>query len=79
MPGVGGRAFLRRLGASGFRRHVILLSGEGSRILQSAWTLLREIGCDVAQGRFVGRPMPGDGLRAWLADWQSKRPRLTAP
>lgn len=43
------------------------------------WTLLREIGCDIAQGYFIGRPMPGDGLRAWLADWQLKRPRLIAP
>jgi EAL domain-containing protein (putative c-di-GMP-specific phosphodiesterase class I)/CheY-like chemotaxis protein len=42
------------------------------------WSLLREIGCDVAQGYFIGRPMPGDGLRAWLADWLQKRPRLIA-
>ena len=42
------------------------------------WALLREIGCDIAQGYFVGRPMPGDGLSAWLADWLLKRPRLIA-
>jgi EAL domain-containing protein (putative c-di-GMP-specific phosphodiesterase class I)/CheY-like chemotaxis protein len=42
------------------------------------WALLREIGCDLAQGYFIGRPMPGDRLRAWLADWQAKRTRLTA-
>lgn len=42
------------------------------------WTLLREIGCDTAQGYFIGRPMPGDGLRAWLADWSLRRPRLIA-
>ncbi len=42
------------------------------------WTLLREIGCDVAQGYFVGRPMAGDRLGDWLADWQAKRPRLIA-
>lgn len=43
------------------------------------WTLLREIGCDVAQGYFIGRPMAGDRLGDWLADWQAKRPRLVAP
>jgi EAL domain-containing protein (putative c-di-GMP-specific phosphodiesterase class I) len=42
------------------------------------WALLREIGCDTAQGYFIGRPMPGDGLHAWLADWLLKRPRLIA-
>lgn len=42
------------------------------------WTLLREIGCDIAQGYFVGRPMEGDRLGDWLADWQAKRPRLIA-
>lgn len=42
------------------------------------WALLREIGCDIAQGYFVGQPMPGDGLGAWLADWLLKRPRLIA-
>ena len=42
------------------------------------WALLREFGCDIAQGYFIGRPMPGDGLHAWLADWLLKRPRLIA-
>jgi EAL domain-containing protein (putative c-di-GMP-specific phosphodiesterase class I)/CheY-like chemotaxis protein len=42
------------------------------------WTLLRELGCDVAQGYFIGRPMPGDRLHVWLADWLAKRPRLLA-
>ncbi|MCO5124804.1 MAG: EAL domain-containing response regulator [Rhizobacter sp.] len=42
------------------------------------WTLLREIGCDIARGYFIGRPMAGDHLGAWLADWQAKQPRLIA-
>ncbi|MBC7994674.1 MAG: EAL domain-containing response regulator [Rhizobacter sp.] len=42
------------------------------------WSLLREIGCDIAQGYFIGRPMPSEGLRAWLADWMLKRSRLIA-
>lgn len=43
------------------------------------WALLREIGCDIAQGYFIGRPMPGDRLHGWLADWLAKRPRLVGP
>jgi EAL domain-containing protein (putative c-di-GMP-specific phosphodiesterase class I) len=42
------------------------------------WSLLREIGCDIAQGYFIGRPMAGDCLGAWLADWQARRTRLVA-
>ncbi|MDP3223016.1 MAG: EAL domain-containing response regulator [Rubrivivax sp.] len=42
------------------------------------WALLRELGCDIAQGYFIGRPMPGDQLHAWLADWQARRPREVA-
>ena len=42
------------------------------------WSLLREIGCDVAQGYFIGRPMPAEHLHVWLADWMAKRPRLIA-
>lgn len=42
------------------------------------WALLREIGCDIAQGYFIGRPMPGDRLHTWLVDWELKRPRLIA-
>ncbi|MEO5732122.1 MAG: EAL domain-containing response regulator [Rubrivivax sp.] len=42
------------------------------------WMLLREIGCDTAQGYFIGRPMPGDRLGVWLAEWLSERPRLAA-
>jgi EAL domain-containing protein (putative c-di-GMP-specific phosphodiesterase class I)/ActR/RegA family two-component response regulator len=43
------------------------------------WAFLREIGCDVAQGYFIGRPMPADQLQDWLADWETRRQRLLAP
>ena len=46
---------------------------------QDDWALLREIGCDMAQGYFVGRPMPGDQLGDWLAEWQTKRRTLIGP
>jgi EAL domain-containing protein (putative c-di-GMP-specific phosphodiesterase class I) len=29
--------------------------------------LLRDIGCDLAQGYHIARPMPGDEVAGWLA------------
>jgi EAL domain-containing protein (putative c-di-GMP-specific phosphodiesterase class I) len=40
------------------------------------WQLLQEIGCDLAQGWFIGRAMPGDQVLSWLADWRTRSPRL---
>jgi EAL domain-containing protein (putative c-di-GMP-specific phosphodiesterase class I) len=33
------------------------------------WELLRSLGCDVAQGYFIARPMPPGEFVDWLADW----------
>ncbi|MBE0546996.1 MAG: EAL domain-containing response regulator [Rubrivivax sp.] len=43
------------------------------------WQLLREIGCDLAQGYFIARPMASDRLAAWLDDWRGHSRRLLAP
>lgn len=32
----------------------------------ASYRLLEELGCDVAQGYFIGEPMPGDEFVAWL-------------
>ena len=40
------------------------------------WHLLREIGCDLAQGYFIGRPMPADRIPEWLDTWQARQTRL---
>jgi EAL domain-containing protein (putative c-di-GMP-specific phosphodiesterase class I)/CheY-like chemotaxis protein len=42
------------------------------------WNFLRALGCDVAQGYFIARPMPGRDLLAWRADWETRRGDLTA-
>jgi EAL domain-containing protein (putative c-di-GMP-specific phosphodiesterase class I)/CheY-like chemotaxis protein len=42
------------------------------------WMLLRELDCAVAQGYFIGRPMAGEQLHSWLADWLIRLPRLIA-
>ncbi len=40
------------------------------------WDFMRQLGCEVAQGYFIARPMPGGELPAWLAAWQLRRPQL---
>jgi len=34
----------------------------------SAWKLLRDMGCDVAQGYRVSRPMPAAAATQWLTE-----------
>jgi hypothetical protein len=40
---------------------------------ERTWRLLADAGCDVAQGWFFARPMPGDEFAGWLA---RHRPRV---
>jgi EAL domain-containing protein (putative c-di-GMP-specific phosphodiesterase class I)/FixJ family two-component response regulator len=42
------------------------------------WRLVRELGCDVAQGYFIARPMTGDRVEDWLNDWASRSRQLVA-
>ena len=36
------------------------------------WNLLYRTRCDLAQGYFIGRPMPPEQLAAWLQDWRQR-------
>jgi EAL domain-containing protein (putative c-di-GMP-specific phosphodiesterase class I)/CheY-like chemotaxis protein len=40
------------------------------------WNFLRECGCDVAQGYFIGRPMTPAELPGWITEWENRRPTL---
>ncbi len=40
------------------------------------WRLLAELGCDYAQGYFIGRPMPAAELARWLPDWSRRASEL---
>lgn len=40
------------------------------------WECLRGHQCDLAQGYFIGKPMPAGHLRAWLAEWEQRRSEL---
>jgi EAL domain-containing protein (putative c-di-GMP-specific phosphodiesterase class I) len=42
------------------------------------WDAMSGFGCDVAQGYFIARPMPGGDLPAWLDGWEPRRQELTA-
>ncbi len=36
------------------------------------WKVLRDLSCEVAQGNFVGAPMPADALPQWAQAWASR-------
>jgi diguanylate cyclase (GGDEF)-like protein len=40
---------------------------------EATYALLRGLGCDVAQGYFLSRPLPGAEILPWLGQW-SRRP-----
>jgi len=35
------------------------------------WDLVAALGCDLAQGYFIGKPMPGADVPAWLETWRA--------
>jgi EAL domain-containing protein (putative c-di-GMP-specific phosphodiesterase class I)/FixJ family two-component response regulator len=43
------------------------------------WALLRELGCDEAQGYFIAKPMPGEALPLWWSANQQRLQKLLKP
>lgn len=43
---------------------------------QATWDALATLGCDLAQGYFIARPMPADDIRVWLRE---RRGSLAVP
>jgi len=37
------------------------------------WALLKSLDCDVAQGYFIARPMPGEAVPDWNATWSTQQ------
>ena len=50
-----------------FRRKVI---AEGVETIEHGTALLK-LGCDLAQGYGIARPMPADAIPGWIRDWQA--------
>lgn len=46
---------------------------------RSDWDCVSDSDCNLAQGYFVGRPMPALDLVGWISDWQSRYIELTVP
>ena len=36
------------------------------------WELVRLTGCELAQGYFIGRPIPASDLPAWIDSWNER-------
>jgi diguanylate cyclase (GGDEF)-like protein len=52
--------------SSAFRRQVI---AEGVETVEQG-TMLLQLGCELAQGFVIARPMPADSLPDWVASWR---------
>ncbi len=40
---------------------------------ERTWNMLRDKGCDFAQGYYMGHPMTAANLRPWMENWRSKK------
>src|SRR6266550_6243078 len=43
-----------------------------------AWEQLAAMGCDIAQGYLISRPLPAEDLTRWLANWRQRQSGLDA-
>jgi EAL domain-containing protein (putative c-di-GMP-specific phosphodiesterase class I) len=72
------RATLRAVVVGG----VEMARGLGMRVVAEGvedladWQAVRAAGCDIAQGFFIARPMPGDRLPDWAARFARRIPAL---
>lgn len=55
----------------------IIATAEGVETIDQ-WAILRDLGCDCAQGYWVGKPISGSRLPQWHADWQAGQIAETA-
>jgi EAL domain-containing protein (putative c-di-GMP-specific phosphodiesterase class I) len=65
-------------GSVGIARRLGLQSVAEGVETEEDWHLLRELGCDLAQGYCIGRPMPSQELQDWLDSWRSRSVALLA-
>jgi EAL domain-containing protein (putative c-di-GMP-specific phosphodiesterase class I)/FixJ family two-component response regulator len=77
MPEVDGMAFVRELVTRAYAGKLLLMSGEGERVLQSVEHLVRAHGIPVLG--HVPKPIPKDALSAVLDGWTEARRRDSNP
>jgi EAL domain-containing protein (putative c-di-GMP-specific phosphodiesterase class I) len=46
---------------------------------RGSWQRLERMGCDIAQGYYLSRPIPADAFDEWLAAWPDRRNELIGP
>ena len=39
---------------------------------EDIWNKLRDLGCNIGQGYWIGKPMPADELNSWAAGWSAR-------
>jgi len=50
-----------------YRRGYLLAEGVET---QADWNLLRQLGCGLAQGYFIAKPMEASDYLKWLGGWK---------
>jgi EAL domain-containing protein (putative c-di-GMP-specific phosphodiesterase class I)/DNA-binding NarL/FixJ family response regulator len=63
-------------GSVGIAKRLGLVSVAEGIETEDDFEFLREIGCDVGQGYFIGRPMDVAAVPAWIGEWQHRCLRL---
>jgi len=75
------KSFVAAMGGQAGRSNIVRASIELGHSLQlesvaegvedaRTWDVLRVLGCDLAQGYFISRPMLADQVLPWLAQWE---------
>lgn len=57
------------------KRLGLRIVAEGVETLDD-WKLVEDLGCDEVQGYFVSRPIPGDDIPEWVANWPDLKKTL---
>ena len=76
--GAHSNQFIRPMldGSIGIAKRLGMLSVAEGVETEQDWLLLRQLGCDMAQGYFIGRPIAAEQIDDWMTDWQGRRQHL---
>jgi EAL domain-containing protein (putative c-di-GMP-specific phosphodiesterase class I)/ActR/RegA family two-component response regulator len=74
VSGVSGDASLRAIveATLGMARQLGMKSVAEGVETRAEWDLLRDLGCDIAQGYWIARPMPANALLGWHREWERR-------